>query len=82
LLERFAVEISGSIWFIGHCPRTNLDHEPLRPPPVEFGGGIRATPLGARDTQRAMSQEKLELLYRAYDALNRRDLDAFNQTGP
>jgi hypothetical protein len=29
-----------------------------------------------------MSQENVELLYRAYNAFNRRDLDAFNQTGP
>src|SRR5215207_6156453 len=30
----------------------NLDHDPLRPPPVEFGGGARASPLRPRDTDR------------------------------
>jgi ketosteroid isomerase-like protein len=30
-----------------------------------------------RDTVRAMSQENVELAYRAFDALNRRELDAF-----
>ena len=34
----------------------------------------RRSPLG--DTGRAMSQENVELLHRAYDAFNRRDLDA------
>ena len=33
--------------------------------------------LRAADTGRAMSQENVELLYRSYDALNRRDLDAY-----
>ena len=33
--------------------------------PKTPGGGVRASPLGARDTERAMSQENVELLYRA-----------------
>jgi hypothetical protein len=38
---------------------------------------VGAPPPRERDTERAMSQENVERLYRAYDAFNRRDLDAY-----
>jgi hypothetical protein len=38
---------------------------------------VGAPPPPERDTDQAISQENVELLYRAYDAFNGRDLDAF-----